>query len=238
MQALEIGASRQGTAPRTSVDELVRDDQLGHYRRGRAKYLYKNKRRSTWRQRLLCWLRDHVWRGLPRAYYKLVLGHDLHTSLYAELYVRHYHATERDPFTGKMGWMENVGLVARGKVTIAFRDFEVDNLVADTVEYGDFKFHRPGLGTAAELNTDTVLQTDAGLEATGTQLEGASADIYKSVATVTADVTETWEEHSIRSQTGATGGKMMDRSLISPNVSVVNLDTVEFTYEITKTAEA
>jgi hypothetical protein len=30
----------------------------------------------------------------------------------------------------------------------------------------------------------------------------------------------------------------MDRSLISPTVSVVNLDTVEFTYQITINAEA
>jgi len=217
---------------------LIRDDEQGHYYGTRKSYLYHNKRRSFWRRNILVWLRDRVWVGIPRLYYNLVLGHDLHTSTYAELYVRHYHATERDPFTGKMGWMENVGLVSHGKVTVEFRDFEVDNLVADSTEYGDFKFHRPGLGTNAENNTDTGLQTDAGLEATGTQLEGATADIYKSVATVTADATETWEEHSIASQTGAGGGTLMDRSLISPNVSVVNLDTVEFTYEITKTAEA
>jgi hypothetical protein len=171
-------------------------------------------------------------------YYNLVLGHDLHVSTYAELYVRHFHATERDPFTGKLGWWENVGLVSRGKVTTEFRDFEVDQLQAETAAYGDFKFHRPGTSNQAESNGDTGLIADAGLEATGTQIEGATADIYKSVATVTADATETWEEHSIANATGAGGGELMDRSLISPSVSVVNLDTVEFTYEITKNAEA
>jgi hypothetical protein len=30
----------------------------------------------------------------------------------------------------------------------------------------------------------------------------------------------------------------MDRSLISPTVAVVNLDTVQFTYVLTKNAEA
>ena len=228
------------TLPRavTAPAGLVRDDDGGHYFAPRKRYLLHNQTRSTWRHRLLAWLRDHVWKGIPQAYYRLVLGHDLHLSTYAELYVRHYHATERDPFTGEMGWMENVGLVSRAKVTVEFRDFTVDQLQAETSEWGDFKFHRPGTSAQAESNADTGLITDAGLEATGTQIEGATADIYKSVATVTADATETWQEHSIASQTGAGGGSLMDRSLISPTVSVVNLDTVEFTYQATINAEA
>lgn len=222
-------------SPVRQIKDLV-EDSNGHYYRGRKCYLHQNKKLSSWRRNILAWLRDHVNVNIPRWYYQLILGHNLHTSIYAELYVRHYHATERDPFTGEIGWWENVGLVSRGKVTIAFRTFEIGQLVAESAEYGDYKFHRPGLGTAAESNADTVLQTDAGLEATGTQID--ADPIYRSVATVTADATETWEEHSIRSQTGAAGGTMMDRSLISPNVSVVANDTVEFTYEVTKNAEA
>ncbi len=219
--------------------DLVVGSGSGYHQASRRHLLYENKpARSMWRKRTLAFLRDHVNSAIPRLYYQAVLGHDVHQSTFAELYVRHYHATERDPFTGMMGWMENVGLVSQGKVTVEFRDFTVDQLVAETSEWGDFKFHRPGLTATAEDNTDTVLASDAGLTATGTQLEGATADIYKSVATVTADATETWNEHVINSQTGAGGGKLMDRSLISPTVSVVNLDTVEFTYEITFNAEA
>ncbi len=210
----------------------------GHYARDRQRYLLHNATRSRWRMNVLAWLRDHVSVKIPSLYYRFVLGHDLHLSTYAELYIRHFHASERDPFTGEMGWMENVGLVSRGKVTVEFRDFQVDQLVAETSEWGDFKFHRPGTTATAEDNTDTTLAADAGLTATGTQLEGATADIYKSVATVTADATETWNEHVINSQTGAGGGILMDRSLISPDVSVVNLDTVEFTYQMTVNAEA
>ena len=210
----------------------------GHYSREREQYLYHNATRSMWRKQALTFLRDHVNPAIPRWYYQLMLGHDLHLSTSAELYVRHYHTTERDPFTGLMGWMENVGLVSRGKVTGEFRDFTIDNLVSDTTEFGDFKFHRPGLTATAEDNTDTVLASDAGLTATGTQLEGATADIYKSVATVTADATETWNEHVINSQTGAGGGILMDRSAFTPTVSVVNLDTVEFTYQLTLNEEA
>ncbi|KKN36036.1 hypothetical protein LCGC14_0777750 [marine sediment metagenome] len=217
---------------------LIRDDELGHYYKGRERHLYQNKTRSFWRHNALAWLRDHVSAAIPRLYYNLVLGHDLHISTYAELYVRHFHATERDPFTGKMGWMENVGLVSRGKVTVEFRDYEIDQLQTEDSTYGDFKFHRPGTSAQAESSADTGLIADAGLEATGTQIEGATADIYKSVATVTADATETWQEHSIANLTGVGGGELMDRSLVTPTVSVVNLDTVEFTYELTKNEEA
>ena len=137
----------------------------------------------------------------------------------------------------RAGWWENIGLVSQDKVTIAFRNFEVDQLQVETAVYGDYKFHRPGTSGAAEANTETALVADAGLEATGTQTETA-ADVYSSVGTVTADVTETWAEHSIRNATGAAGGTMMDRNLISPTVAVVLNDTVQFTVSFTKTAEA
>lgn len=215
---------------------LVRDDEHGHYRRGRGHLLLHNRRTSAWRREALAWLREHVHPGIPRAYYRAVLGHDLHVSTYAELYVQHYHATEPDPFTGRVGWLENVGLVSRGKVTTAFRDFEIDNLVTDSTTYGDFKYHEVGTSNQAEANTDTALITTSGIaRATGTQVE-AAADQYRSVATVTADTTETWQEHGIFNNTS--GATLMDRSLISPTVSVVASDQVTFTYTITKTAEA
>jgi len=197
---------------------------------------------------MLAWLRDHVHPGIPRAYYNLVIGHDLHISVWSELYLRRYHYGQADPFTGrrelalvngvwKEGWWENCGLRSRGKVTVAFRDFEVDQLQVETAAYGDFKFHEVGLSTTPENNTHSALQTTSGIaRATGTQAEGTTADIYKSVGTITADTTETWEEHGIFN--ASTGPTMMDRSLIVPNVSVVNLDDVEFTYQITKNAEA
>ncbi len=243
-----VGRPPAELRPTISPADLVRGGGFGHYRRSRRRYLHENKRRSTWRRNVLTWLRDNVSADIPRWYYQMVLGHDIHRSDEAELYVRHFHYGQADPFTGELelhlikdrglvpGWWENVGRVSRGKVTVAFRTFEIGQLVVESAEYGDYKFQRPGLSTQVESNADTALITDAGLEATGTQVD--ADPIYRSVATVTADVTETWEEHSIRSQTGAAGGTMMDRSLISPNVSVVASDTVEFTYELTKSAEA
>jgi hypothetical protein len=230
----ELGAVN--LSARARATGWVRDDDNGHYRAERAPLLLHNSRRSVWRQELLAWLRDHVHHAIPRIYYRMVLGHDLHVSTYAELHVRHYHATQPDPFTGRLGWWENVGRVACGKVTTAFRDFEIDQLIAETSVYGDFKYHEVGTSATAEANTDTALIVTTGIaRVAGTQVE-AAADQYRSVATVTADTTETWQEHGIFNNT--TGVTLMDRSLISPTVAVVASDTVQFTYTLTKTAES
>lgn len=217
---------------------LKPDEENGHYLAGRESLRYE---RRDWgepiQQKILAWLRDNIHREIPRAWYQLVLGHDIHISMFAELYTKHFHIEERDPFTGEYGWLENCGRVSRGKVTTAFRDFNATNFVTDSTTFGDFKFQRPGTGSTAEANTDTTLVTDTGLEATGNQTN-PTASTYQSVATVTADTTETWAEHQIRNATGATGGTMLDRSLISPTVAVVNLDTVQFTYVLTCNAEA
>jgi hypothetical protein len=213
--------------------KLVRDDTIGHYR---PTAILLEERGTPAQQRLLAWLRDHVNSAIPRAWYRLVLGHDLHVSTFAELYAVHYHANEPDPFTGAWGWRENLGRVSAGKVTTAFRDFEVDQLIAETSAYGDFKYHEVGTSTAAEANTQTALTTTTGIaRVAGTQVE-AAADQYRSVATVTADTSETWGEHGLFNASSA--GTMMDRSLISPTVAVVSSDTVEFTYTLTKSAEA
>jgi hypothetical protein len=196
---------------------------------------YDSRKAKPVQQRVLGFLRDNVHPDIPRAWYKLVTGHDQHLVLYATLEAVHYHATERDPLTGRMGWYENLGVVSQGKVTTAFRDFLSNQLRTDSTELGDFKFHEVGTSNTAEANTHTGLQTTTGIaRVTGTQ--AGTAPDYVSVATVTADTSETWQEHGIFSHVSA--GTMMDRSLISPTVSVVASDTVQFTYTLTMAAEA
>lgn len=215
----------------------VRDEVHGHFtplRRGR---LLHNQRTEVPKQQLaLAWLRDHVHQDIPRNWYRLVLGHDLHLGTYATLHAHQYHATMPDPWTGKLGWWENLGLVSPYKVTVAFRDFEIDQLQAESSVYGDFKWQEVGTDNTAESNAHTALQVSTGIaRVAGTQTEVA-ADQYRSVATVTADTTETWQEHGIFN--ASTGPTMMDRNLISPTVAVVASDTVQFTFTLTKTAEA
>lgn len=217
--------------------ELVRDDTVGHFRPAREKLLYDLQRfEISPQQRLLTWLRDNVHPEIPRAWYKMVLGHDLHISAWSELFVQHWHAHEYDPFTGDLGWMENLGLVSSGKITTAFRDLETLYLVADSTAYGDFKYHEVGTDNTAEANSQTALITTTGITRVAGTQTNPTASTYQSVATVTADTTETWQEHGLFN--ASTSVTLMDRSLISPTVAVVNLDTATFTYVLTKSAEA
>lgn len=179
-------------------------------------------------EKILAWLRDHVHQGLPRAYYRAVLGHDVHQTSWAELYVEHYH--------NQGGWWENLGRVSSGKVTTAFRDFEALNLVTDSTLYGDFKWHEVGLSATAESNAQTGLLSSTGIARVAGTQTNPTASTYQTVATVIADSTETWQEHGIFNTAGSV--TLLDRSLISPVVNTVSGDTILFTYILQKNAEA
>jgi len=119
-------------------------------------------------------------------------------------------------------------------VTDAFVAFVVDQLQAESSEIGDFKYHQCGLGVTAEAAGDTGIETDTGITpVAGTQTEGATANIYKSVATMTMDATEAITEHVLMSQSGA--GTLMDRTVFSA-INVVSGNQIEFTFQITFTS--
>ena len=141
--------------------------------------------------------------------------------------MRHYHAQE--------GWWEDIGLVSRGKVTAAFRDFEAGCLVTDQTSYGDFKYHEVGTDNTAESNAQTGLIASTGIARVAGTQTNPTASTYQTVATITADATETWQEHGVFN--ASSGGTMIDRSLLSPVANVQASDTVEFTYTVTKNAE-
>lgn len=209
----------------------------GHYRHSRYGLLLRNRPQGPPLQtKILAWLADHVHPDLPRRYYEAVLGHDLHVSVWAELYVRHHHTYERDPFFPDLiGWTEDLGRVSRGKVTTAFRDFESACLVTDQTTYGDFKYHDVGLGTTAEANTQTGLVTPSGIaRAVGTQTNPTTST-YQSVATTVGDTAEVWSEHGLFN--AAAAGVLLDRSLLSPTINMQPGDAVEWTYILTKAAE-
>lgn len=199
-----------------------------YYRPEREHLLYEHR---PWgpspQEKILAWLRDHVHPGLPRAYYIAVIGHDLHLTTWAELYARHYHADG--------DWWEDLGRVSQGKVTTAFRDFEALNLVTDSTLYGDFKYHEVGTNNTPELNSQTGLAATTGIaRVAGTQTNPA-ANTYQTVGTITADTTETWQEHGVFNT--VSGPTMLDRSLFSSPPNVQSGDAVETTYVLTKNAE-
>lgn len=134
------------------------------------------------------------------------------------------------------GTIEDRGLISVKKVTTAFRDRIVDSLQNQTTTPIDtFKYHGSGTGTTAEANTDTALVTEVETRATGTQTEGASANIYRSIGTVSYTASRAVTEHGLFS--ASTSGTLMDRSVFAA-INVGNGDSIQFTYEITFNAEA
>jgi len=133
------------------------------------------------------------------------------------------------------GHRMDYGLVGRWKVTEAFCTLMVDQLQAETSVWGDFKYHDSGVGNTGENKTDTDIETTDGEDrVAGTQTE-TSAMVYKSVGTISYTGTVAIGEHGLFN--ASTGVTLMDRHTFS-DLNCVNGDSVEFTYELTATAEA
>lgn len=129
------------------------------------------------------------------------------------------------------GSVVDYGVVGRRVITTAFVNFVVDQLQTETSVFGDFKFHDSGVGTTAAAVGDTAIETtDGESRATGTQTEGASANIYRSVGTISYTTTKAITEHGLFNDSSA--GTLIDRHVFSA-VNVVNGDSIQFTYELT-----
>jgi len=115
-------------------------------------------------------------------------------------------------------------------VTDAYVNLLVDDLQLAQAGHSDFKYHDSGTGTVAEAAGDTALGTPCGeARDTGTQVEGATANIYKSVATHTYAGTFAITEHGLFN--AATVGTLMDRSVFSA-INVVSGNQIQFSYEL------
>ena len=234
------------------IDLWRHDEEHGTYRAG----VRFQPRDTAWQKKALAWMRDHVHEQIPYWYYMATLGHDLHVSTFAHLYARQWHQGWADPFDPEdgrhaldmtfdtyprlfnpnaEGFIEDLGLLSGGKVSDAFVSEEIDELVSTTgTEYADFDFHEVGTSSQAENNNDTALITTSGItRATGTPTD--SDPIYQNVGTITADATETWEEHGLFNNLA--GASLMDRSLTGGQ-PVVSGNQVEYTYQLTKNPEA
>jgi hypothetical protein len=128
----------------------------------------------------------------------------------------------------------NFGVLDYRVITTAFVNFMVDQLQTETSVWGDFKYHDSGVGTTDPAVGDTDIETtDGESRATGTQTEGASANIYRSVGTIAYTTSKAITEHGLFN--ASTGVTLMDRSEFAA-INVVNGDSIQFTYELTATA--
>lgn len=154
------------------------------------------------------------------------------SNFYGSLYLTHLHAD---------GEAIELGLASMRVVTTAGVNYIVDAF-QNLTELENLKYHGIGTGNTAEAAGDTALVTESttalnpdSTRATGTTAEGASANIYRTVATNTVDASVAVVEHGVFSQAATGGGTLLDRSVFS----VVNLasgDSLQSTYDLTFTA--
>lgn len=127
------------------------------------------------------------------------------------------------------GAREDLGLVCTKVVTDAGVQYLVDALQG-TQSSNVFRWHGAGTGTTAESAGQTALVTEVGSRVSGTQTEGAAANVYRTVATISFGGTFAVTEHGVFS--ASTSGTMLDRSLFAA-INVINGDSIEFTYDLT-----
>lgn len=181
---------------------------------------------NRWRRSNL----PNLWRGVRRVLGCRVLGAG---HVYGQLYLRAFRAN---------GSIDDYGLASMRVVTDTGVAYIVDAF-QNTTELENLKFHGFGTGVTAEAASQTALVTELTTQyatdntrPTGTTTEGATANIYRTVATLDPDAAVAITEHGIFSQAATGGGTMLDRSLFS----AINLDaagdTLQATYELTLTS--
>lgn len=133
--------------------------------------------------------------------------------------------------------LKDHGKVSANVVTTEFCEDLVDNLIAEGAAFGDYKFHVSGTGSGAPAIGDTqatFTAPDGDPLDSGTQVEATSV-IYRSVATIDYTGTKAVVEHGILNNATLASGILLDRSTFTV-INVENLDSIEFTYELTCTA--
>lgn len=140
------------------------------------------------------------------------------------------------------GAVTDFGLLSARVVTDAGVAYIVDAW-QNIVELENMKYHGFGTGTTAEAAGQTALVTELTTEyvsdntrPTGTTTEGATGNIYRTVATLSPDSGGTLAitEHGVFSATSA--GTLLDRSKFSAINLVAGSDSLQTTYELTLTS--
>jgi hypothetical protein len=144
----------------------------------------------------------------------------------------------------KDGRWVDFGLASMAVVTTAGVNFLVSAL-QNNVEPETLRFHGFGTGTNAEAVGDTALQTELTTQyapdntrPTGSLTQGASANIFRTIATLSPDSggTIAITEHGIFSQAATGGGTLLDRSVFAAQNLVAGSDSLQATYDYTMNA--
>lgn len=145
------------------------------------------------------------------------------------------------------GNVEDLGVICRKKVLGVFVT-DIVNCLSKTSPYNvsaavfqDYKYHRAGIATTAEANTQAYATfdfTDCPTYVSGTQVAGgtATAPTYTSVGTISFTSSLAITEHGLFNANSGTP-TCMDRSVFTA-INVVSGDSIQFTYVMTINAEA
>ncbi len=197
--------------------------------------ILKARQRAAWKWRLRNWVTKR-WLEDVQMFATRYLGRVLSLVYFeSRLYLKILHAD---------GTVTDLGLVGRKVVTTVGVGFIVDAF-QNLVELENMKFHGFGTGGSAEATGNTALTTELTTEyvtnntrPTGTTTEGASANIYRTVGTLSPDSGGTLAitEHGIFDQASNAGGVLLDRTLFSAVNLVAGSDSLQATYELTLAA--
>ena len=178
---------------------------------------------NQWRLRNL----RNLWRGARRiaAARTMGIGH-----VYGALFIT---------VTRGNGDVVPYGLASLRVVTDVGVGYIVDAF-QNSVELENMKYHGYGTGSTTESASQTALVTELTTQyasdstrPTGTTTEGATANIYRTVATLSPDTggTIAITEHGIFS--ASSSGVMLDRSVFSAVNLVAGSDSMTTTYDLT-----
>ncbi len=169
----------------------------------------------------------NIWRGLWRIMVARAIG------------VGHAYGAVYATVIRGNGERVQLGLISLRVVTTVGVGYIVDAF-QNLVEAENMKYHGFGTGTTAEASADTALVTEltteyvSNIRPTGSQTEGASGNIYRSVGTLAPDSGGVLAitEHGIFSANAA--GVLLDRSKFSAiNLDSANADSLQITYDLT-----
>lgn len=140
------------------------------------------------------------------------------------------------------GVVHDLGIGGYRVVTDVGVAFIVDAF-QNTKELENLKYHAFGTGTTAEAANQTALVTELTTEyatdntrPTGTTAEGATANIYQTVASLDPDSAVAITEHGIFDQAANSGGTLLDRTKFAAINLAATGDTLQATYELTLTS--
>ncbi len=129
--------------------------------------------------------------------------------------------------TKSNGKVLDLGVVSRRVVTTAGANFIADGFM-NTTEIETMNWHASGTGAVAENIADTTLGTEVATRVAGTQSK-PSANVYRTVATISYAATFAITEHGVLSASSA--GTLLDRSVFAA-LNVVSGDSVTYQYSL------